>query len=141
MRYKKYYTVKQWKKFDKWAERENGTDYTFQEVLLRKYEIILTDHQTKSEKVKKILDKFTIQNLDRSMTKFAKGIDKFAKSMESSQNKRKRTRKSKRSRIQTKEPDYSALFFGSKKTRNTKKSKEPDYSALIGGKKKKVKMF
>ena len=49
MRYRKYYTVEEWKKFDKWAERINGMDITVQEIMCKKYDIILTDYQTADE--------------------------------------------------------------------------------------------
>ena len=49
MRYRKYYTVAEWKKFDQWAERINGIDITSQEIMCKKYDIILTDYQTADE--------------------------------------------------------------------------------------------
>jgi hypothetical protein len=51
MRYKKYLTVKEWKRFDQWAERVDGVDITSQEILCAKYDIILTDWKTKKEKI------------------------------------------------------------------------------------------
>ena len=41
----KYFTCKEWNRFDKVAERENGIDITFQEILLKKYDVILTDYK------------------------------------------------------------------------------------------------
>ncbi len=57
MRYKKYYTVKEWKRFDVYAERVNGIDITAQEVLCNKYDIVLTDYKTAGEKRKLALQK------------------------------------------------------------------------------------
>ena len=79
MIYKKFYTVKEWKRFDKVVERENGIDITMQEVLLKKYEIILTDYQTKKEKIFAVMDKFNFENLNKGITKFNKGVDQIVK--------------------------------------------------------------
>lgn len=57
MRYRKYYTVKEWKRFDVYAERVNGIDITAQEVLCNKYDIVLTDYKTAGEKRKLALQK------------------------------------------------------------------------------------
>ncbi len=90
MRYKKYLTVKEWKRFDKWAERVNGVDITAQEVLLSKYEIILTDWKSDKEKAVEICKKighfakiFGKQSLD--------ALDNYSKA-----NKPKRKRRRKR---------------------------------------------
>ena len=87
MRYTKFYTVKEWKKFDKTAERENGIDITMQEILLKKYNIILTDHMTRKEKVKvqreKLRKKLTIKNIQKATKAISKGINGFSREMES----------------------------------------------------------
>jgi len=75
--YTKYYTVKQWGKLDKYAEKINGEEITWQQKILEKYQVILTDHQTKSEKIKGILSKFNGKNLDRAINGFKKGADKM----------------------------------------------------------------
>lgn len=86
MKYTKFYTVKEWKKFDKVAERENGTDITMQEVLLKKYNVILTDHLTRKEKVKvqrqKLKKKLTIKNIQKATKAVSKGINNFSKEMD-----------------------------------------------------------
>ena len=56
-KYPKYYTVKEWKRFDKWAERIDGQDYTVQEIILQDYDVILTDWKSRREK--------TIENLNK----------------------------------------------------------------------------
>ena len=43
----KYFTCKEWNRFNKIVERENGNDITAQEVLLKKYDVILTDYKVK----------------------------------------------------------------------------------------------
>ena len=50
MRYRKYYTVKEWKRFDVYAERVNGIDITAQELLCNKYDIVLTDYRRQARK-------------------------------------------------------------------------------------------
>ena len=57
MRYRKYYTVKEWKRFDVYAERVNDIDITAQEVMCKKYDIVLTDYKTAGEKRKLALQK------------------------------------------------------------------------------------
>lgn len=65
----KKFTVKAWKKFD----------YSHQSVLLRKFDIILTDHQTKSEKIRNILSKFNAKNVNKGIDKFQKATDTMDK--------------------------------------------------------------
>lgn len=69
MRYPKKFTWKGFMKFD-WEK---------QEILCKRYNIILTDYTTKQEKVKKILNKFTVTNINLGITKFNKGMDGFIK--------------------------------------------------------------
>lgn len=105
MRYVKEYTVKEWKKFDKVAERENGVDITMQEVLLKRYDVILTDYKTKKEKIFGIIDKFNAKNINKGIDKFNKGVDQFSKVMGEP---KKKTRKSKKKQ-KIKETDYSFI--------------------------------
>lgn len=98
----KHYTVKEWKRLDTDSVRKIGDKEYYlnmQEVLCKKYEIILLDHQTKKEKLNQILDKFSFENLDKTMTKVSKGIDSFAKAVEPPKKSKKKSK-----------PDYSFLF-------------------------------
>ena len=70
---KLYYTVKQWKKFD----------YFVQRVLLKKYDVILTDHQTRNERIVSALKRINPQNLNSSIEKFNSAVNSFSKSMDS----------------------------------------------------------
>lgn len=115
MRYKKEYTVKEWKKFDKYAERENGIDITFQEILLKKYDVILTDYKTKKEKLFAVIDKFNAKNINAGITKFNKGMDAFSKTM-GTPKKESRKRRNKKRKPAQKEPDYS-FITGNRKTK------------------------
>ena len=152
MRYQKFYTVKEWKRFDRVAERENGNDITFQEIMLKKYEIILTDYKTKKEKFFAVLDKVSAKNINNGITKFNKGMSQFSKVVGSTQPKGK----SKKSSFGITQKDYDSLFKSkrkgnstnfwgedrkTRKRRNKRKpqDKGPDYSALVG--KRKVKLF
>lgn len=83
MRYKKYLTVKQWMKFDRYVDREDGDDITMQEIITREYDVILIDHSTKSEKLKSIYQKVMKIDVDKTLTKISKGIDDFSHMMES----------------------------------------------------------
>ena len=87
MKYLKKLTVKQWKKFDKYMDQENGEGITGQEILLRKNKIILTDHLTRAEKLHKLkvklIKKIKRFDLDKSLTKVTKGIDEFSKMTDS----------------------------------------------------------
>jgi len=82
MRYTKKLTVKERRRFDKIVERENGVYVTAQEILLKKYDVILTDHQTQGERVVSFLSKFNSENLDRSITLFKKNMNKVDKAFE-----------------------------------------------------------
>lgn len=98
MKYDKKFTVKEWNKFKNInnaeiignslqffnfsSQKHESYDYiTGQEVLLQKYNIILTDHKTKSEKVKIILKKINITNFHKGMMKFNKGMSQFNNTM------------------------------------------------------------
>ena len=59
----------------KWPEEK-------QEIILKKYDVILTDHSTRREKIVRILRKFNAKNLDAGLVKFNQGVDSFSKSMD-----------------------------------------------------------
>ena len=75
---KKYYTVHQWQRLH----------YEIQRRLLRTYDVILTDHTTRREKILGTLSKLDItmprgrKNWSQGIDKFVNGIDSFSKSME-----------------------------------------------------------
>jgi len=94
-KYPKYYTVKEWKRFDQWAERIDGQDYTVQEIILQDYDVILTDWKSKREK--------TIENLNKiergaglvlkNFFEFAEALNKPTKKKRKSTTKKRRARK------------------------------------------------
>ena len=60
-------TVKAWKRF--------GDEYKIH--MQRKFDVILVDHQTKSERIVSVLRKFNARNLNNGINKFNRGIDSF----------------------------------------------------------------
>ena len=76
--YFRYPKTFDWKAFMKF-------DIDKQEILCNRYDIILTGHMTREEKIKGILSKFTIKNVNQGVTKFNKGMDQFTKMMGSSE--------------------------------------------------------
>lgn len=70
------YTVKEWKRFDLFK----------QEILCKKFDIILTDHMTRKEKVKaqrkKLIKKITIKNIQKGIRTVSNGINSFSREMD-----------------------------------------------------------
>ena len=76
MKVKKFYTVKEWSKF-------KGNDYfDMQDMLCQRYDVILTDYQTKREKIFSVLKKINLKNLDKGITGFSKLVQSFGGSMD-----------------------------------------------------------
>jgi hypothetical protein len=71
MRIIKRYTVKEWKKF-----------YNIQEIMCKKYEIILTNHKTNKEQLAIILKNINLKNINKGIETFNKIIQDFGGSME-----------------------------------------------------------
>ena len=65
-------TLKAWNKFD----------YESQVKILQKYDVILLDHSTKSQKIIKILRKFNNHNLNQGIKKFNDGVDALDHTMD-----------------------------------------------------------
>ena len=85
MRNKKLYTIKQWKKFKKTLIRTNDgaqNHVDIQELMCKKYDIILTDHKTKRELVITILKKINAKNINDGIYTFNKAVQAFGGSME-----------------------------------------------------------
>ena len=76
MKVKKFYTVKEWNKF------KNNDYFDMQDMLCQKYDIILTDYKTKSEKIFSFLKKINLKNLDKGVTEFSKLVQSFGGSMD-----------------------------------------------------------
>lgn len=85
MRYKKYYTQKEWSKFKTFHKKEiNGKTYYIdvQEVMCKKYDIILTDYLTRNEKIVQVLKKFNKKNFDKGMLTFNQSVQAFTGSID-----------------------------------------------------------
>jgi len=135
MRYPKQYTVAEWNKFNQyvekkiectddscqqrnWLGRKTKHTHSFyihsQEMMCRKYDIVLTDHHTKKEKAVIILKKVNLTNISRGITKMNNGIDSFngmvdkiSREMQPTTTPTKRTRKRKTSTTTNKAKRYT----------------------------------
>jgi hypothetical protein len=72
MRYPKKYTVKEWKRFS----------WDMQEKLCNKYIVILTDHKTKKEKAKILMQKLNMKNFNTGMAVFNSGVRQFTNTID-----------------------------------------------------------
>ena len=85
MRCKKLYTVKQWGRFKKiLVKDDHGIKYNvdLQELMCKKYDIILTDYKTKREKITAILKKINTKNINKCINTFNKVVQDFGDSMD-----------------------------------------------------------
>ena len=76
MRTRKYFTVREWNRF-----KSKGS-FDMQEMLCQKYDVILTDYQTKREKVFAALKKINLKNFDKGISEFSKLVQSFGGSMD-----------------------------------------------------------
>ena len=76
MRNRKYFAVKEWNCF------KNNDYFDMQEMLCQKYDVILTDYQTRREKVFSALKKINLKNFDKGVTEFSKLVQSFGGSMD-----------------------------------------------------------
>ena len=67
----KKYTIKEWNKLS-----------SIQEVLCKKFEIILTDHKTKRQKIFSILDTINFKNINKGIEIFNESIQNLGNSMD-----------------------------------------------------------
>lgn len=86
MRYTKFYTQKEWGKFKTFQKKEiNGKVFYLdvQELMCKKFDIILTDYKTRNEKIVDILKKFNKKNFDKGMKTFNQSVQAFTGSIDS----------------------------------------------------------
>ena len=76
MRIRKYFTVEEWQKF------KTNDYFDMQEMLCQKYDVILSDYQTKKQKTFSLLQKINLKNFDKGITEFSKLIQSFGNSMD-----------------------------------------------------------
>ena len=68
-----FFTVREWNRFS----------WSMQEILCKKYDIILTDYQTTKEKTISFLNKINMKNFNKGMDIFNKSLNKFSKTVDS----------------------------------------------------------
>ena len=76
MRIRKFYTVKQWQRF------KTNDYFDMQELLCQKYDVILSDYQTKKQKTFSLLQKINLKNFEKGITEFSKLVQSFGNSMD-----------------------------------------------------------
>ena len=67
-----FFTVKEWNRFT----------WSIQEVICKKYDVILTDYKTRKEKTLLLL-KINMKNFNKGMDTFNKSLNKFSKTVDS----------------------------------------------------------
>ena len=116
----------------------NRYDDEEQEKILKKYDVILTNHKTRKERAYSILKKFNKRNLDKGMDKFNKGVDSFSSALkqihidESAIDPIEGTWGKKKSL-----PDATGIMWGRKAKpagRRRAKPREPNYREQFWGK-------
>ena len=76
MRARKYFTVKEWQRF-------NTNNYSdMQELLCQKYDVILSDYRTKKQKIFSLLQKINLKSFDKGVAEFSKLVQSFGNSMD-----------------------------------------------------------
>ena len=70
---KLFFTAKEWNRFS----------WNMQEVLCKKYDVILTDYQTRKEKTISLLNKINMKNFNKGMDMFNRSLNKFSKTVDS----------------------------------------------------------
>ena len=71
MRVQRKYTIKEWKRL-----------LHIQELLCKKYDVILTDHKTKREQLISVLKKINLENINKGIEVFNKSVQNFGDSMD-----------------------------------------------------------
>ena len=76
MRTRKYFTVEEWQKF------KTNDYFDMQEMLCQKYDVILSDYQTKKQKTFSLLQKINLKNFEKGIIEFSKLVQSFGNSMD-----------------------------------------------------------
>ena len=130
-RKKLYFTTKQWKKLD----------VDKQEILTKRFEVILTDHHTRLEKAQGIISKIDItepkgrNNLRTAIEKIHNGVEAFSKATQSISGDKIFPSQQEHDAIlgfPEDKKDYKKIVWGSSNTPH-KKQKEQDVKKLFWG--------
>jgi len=76
MRTRKYFTIEEWQKF------KTNDYFDMQEMLCQRYDVILSDYQTKKQKTFSLLQKINLKNFEKGITVFSKLVQSFGNSMD-----------------------------------------------------------
>ena len=68
-----FFSVREWNRFS----------WSMQEIMCKKYDIILTDYKTRKEKIILMLNKINMKNFNKGMETFNKSLNKFSKTVDS----------------------------------------------------------
>ena len=68
-----FFTTRQWNRFA----------WNMQEVICKKYNVILTDYKTRKEKIILLLNKINVKNLNKGIDTFNKSLNQFCKIIDS----------------------------------------------------------
>ena len=68
-----FFTVKEWNRFS----------WSMQAALCKKYNVVLTDYQTRKEKTISLLNKINMKNVNKGIDIFNKSLNKFSKTVDS----------------------------------------------------------
>ena len=68
-----FFSVREWNRFS----------WSMQEVLCKKYDVILTDYKTRKEKIILLINKINMKNFNKGMDTFNKSLNKFSKTIDS----------------------------------------------------------
>ena len=68
-----FFSVREWNRFS----------WNMQEVICKKYDVILTDYKTRKEKIILLINKINMKNFNKGMDTFNKSLNKFSKTVDS----------------------------------------------------------
>ena len=68
-----FFSVREWNRFS----------WNMQEVLCKKYDVILTDYKTRKERITLLINKINIKNFNKGIDTFNKSLNKFSKTVDS----------------------------------------------------------
>lgn len=100
-----FFTVKEWNRFD-WNK---------QQVLTKKYAIILTDYKTRKENVLQVLNQINFKNFHKGIDIFNKMVQDFGNSMDKITKEIDNSKKEKSNIHEDKSSDYVKIWSDSPK--------------------------
>ena len=129
MRYKKKYTQEEWNRFKTTIKKKVGDQEYYldvQELLCKKYDIILTDYRTRREKIRDAVKKINPENFNKGIDKFQKTMDDLSSFLDSTKGFMGSKDLTPLVKTSSKKQNYSGLLG--------QKNNQRDYSRLTGKK-------